>query len=439
MTGFAGIRADQGPPLWVPLSFFLVAPAALVSAGVLLFVRPPGEGASPLEPTLVATVHLVTVGTLLPVMLGALTQMLPVVAGAVMPRPRLAYGVLALLLAGGAALVVGQATGDAHAFAVAWPLIGIAVLLFLVPAAVAFARSEVRTPTSRGLGLALAALALVVLAGARLAAVRAGLGGAVGWPAGGWPIVGGPARWDDVRGAHALIGTLGWVGGLIAAVSWQVLPMFFLAPAPAPRLTTSILACVSLSLAALGLASFVALPLSPWALAVPAALALAVAQPAWAIRALRARKRKRREASLRFWWLGMGAAPACLVLAIGSLVLDERRLPLLLGWAVLWAWAAAIVHGMLARIVPFLVWLHRCAPLVGQRDVPSAKELLTDREVSIGFALHAATLGLGVLAVVTGARPLWQLAGAGLAATGLWLLVEIAQPLRRAPPALPVS
>ena len=30
--------------------------------------------------------------------------------------------------------------------------------------------------------------------------------------------------------AHLCIALVGWVGGLIAAVSWQVLPMFYLAP-----------------------------------------------------------------------------------------------------------------------------------------------------------------------------------------------------------------
>lgn len=425
MSMMAGIRPDQGPPLAVPLSFFLVAPAGLVAGGALALARASGGFASALAPGVVALVHLVTVGLLLPVMLGALYQMLPVVAGAVIPRPRVAHLVHALLVVGGAALVYGQASGEPRAFALAWPLVGLAVTVFLAPAAWALARTEVRTPTAAGLGLGLAALAAVALAGVRLAAVRGGLADALG--------LGIPAHppWPDLRVAHALVGLLGWVGGLIAAVSWQVLPMFFFAPAPGTRVTRAVLASLGVSVVALALASFVALPVPVWTLALPGALAVWAIEPAWALSALRARKRKRRDATLWFWWLGLGTAPLCLVLGAAAVALEAPRVTLALGLAVLWGWSGAIVHGMLLRIVPFLVWLHWCAPRIGQADVPSAKELLPDREVSLGFALHALTLALGLLAIASGHALAWQALGVGLVATGLWLLTAIVLTLRR--------
>jgi hypothetical protein len=427
MTTMAGIRPDQGPPLSVPLSFFLVAPLALLVAGALAIVRASGGFSSALAPGAVALVHLATVGLLLPVMLGALYQMLPVVAGAVIPRPRVAHVVHALLVAGGVALVHGQATGEPRSFALAWPLVGLAVTIFLAPAAWALARTEVRTPTAAGLGVGLAALAVVALAGVRLAAVRGGLGDALGLGLG----AGLHTQWPTLRTAHALVGLLGWVGGLIAAVSWQVLPMFFFAPAPGPRVTRAVLASLALSVVALALASFVALPVPVWALALPGALAVWAIEPAWALSALRARKRKRRDATLWFWWLGLGAAPLCLALGAAAVALDEPRVTLALGLVVLWGWSGAIVHGMLLRIVPFLVWLHWCAPRIGQADVPSAKELLPDREVSLGFGLHALTLALGLAAVASGHSLAWTVFGAGLAATGCWLLAAIVVTLRR--------
>lgn len=417
MSGLTGIRPEQGPPLWVPASFFLTAPFAVVAAGVLLLVRGADGAAGSWGTTSVAVVHCATVGFLLLVMLGALYQLLPVVAGAVVPWPRLGHGVHALVVSGGVCLVYAQATADAQAFAAAAALVTLAVTLFLVPAGVAMARSSVKSPTARGLALGLVALAVVALAGVRLALARAGHGGVDDWLA--------------LRAAHAHVGLLAWIGGLVLAVSWQVLPMFFFAPAPPPLLSWLALGGVALSLALLGVATFVRVPLPVVLLALPGALAVWLVHPIWALIALRARKRKRRDATLWFWWLGMGVAPACSVLAGLTAWLDDPRLALLYGLCVLWGWAGAIAHGMLARIVPFLVWLHWCAPRVGREPVPSAKELLPDREVAVGFGLHVVTLALGAVAVLSGDALGWRAFGGGLLCTGAVLFVGLARAVAR--------
>jgi hypothetical protein len=105
--------------------------------------------------------------------------------------------------------------------------------------------------------------------------------------------------------------------------------------------------------------------------------------------------------------------------------------PRLYGMVVLWGWAGALVHGMLMRIVPFLVWLHWCAPRVGEPGVLSVRELLPDRFVTIGAALHAFTLIAGVVAVLTTEQLAWRIFGAGLAVTGAWLLFVLATTVRR--------
>ncbi|MBX7195791.1 MAG: hypothetical protein K1X94_27300, partial [Sandaracinaceae bacterium] len=324
--------------------------------------------------------------------------------------------------AGAASLLYAQAASSGAAFALAWPLLGAAMLTFLVPAAWAIARREARAATARGLGLALAALALVVLAGAGLAAVRGGVAGAIG----------AHTSYTDVRVAHLSIGVLAWVGGLVAAVSWQVLPMFFLAPAPSRAITTSSLACTAISLVLLAVASFAALPVPTWSLAIPAAISAWVLAPGWAITALRARKRKRKDPTLWFWWLGAALAPLCLALAALTLATDWPIAPLLLGLCVAWGWAGTIVHGMLLRIVPFLVWLHWCAPHVGSREVPSAKELLPDREARVGFVAHALALLLGAIGVTSQHELAWRAFGLGLVVVGLSLGRAMLFTIRRA-------
>lgn len=416
---YGGIRPEQGPPLSVPVSFFLTAPLALAAAGVMLVVRGADGMANLSGGTAVALVHLGTVGMLLFVMLGALYQVLPVVAGAVVPWVRAAHVVHLALALGFTSLVYAQARADARAFALAAVLVSFAIVLFLVPAGVAVVRSEVQSATARGISLALVGLLLVVLAGVRLAASRAGIG-----------VV---DDWRVLRAAHAHVGFLGWVGALVAAVSWQVLPMFYFAEAPRGAVSrlTSIGIATSLCLLAVALVWPVPVPVP--LLALPGALAVWLVHPIWALRALRKRKRRRPDATLSFWWLGLSAAPVCLVLGAASAWRDDPRWPLLYGLVVLWGWAGAIAHGMLMRIVPFLAWLHWCAPRLGKAaHVPSAKELLPDREVRVGLALHVLTLALGAAAVVTGEGSAWRALGIGLLATGAALLRSMLAALLRA-------
>jgi hypothetical protein len=205
--------------------------------------------------------------------------------------------------------------------------------------------------------------------------------------------------------------------------------MFYLVAAPPLRLTRLVLVGVGVTLlglviALLGLVPAAFVPV----LVAPGAVAVWGVQPAWALSALNARKRKRRDATLWLWWVAMAMAPLCLVLGALTAWTSLEWVSPLYGLLVLWGWAGALVHGMLMRIVPFLVWLHWCAPRVGQPGVPSARELLPDRLVSVGAALHLLALCCGAVAVTSGH---WPAFGVTLASTGAWLLFALVTTVRR--------
>ena len=101
-----------------------------------------------------------------------------------------------------------------------------------------------------------------------------------------------------------------------------------------------------------------------------------------------------------------------------SLRLDEPLLPLLAGWLAIFGWAATIVHGMLTRIVPFLVWFHRFAALAGRAPIPPMRRLLPADRVKPGLWTHAGAVVLGAAAMLSGQGWLLQLAGALLAVSG---------------------
>jgi hypothetical protein len=88
---------------------------------------------------------------------------------------------------------------------------------------------------------------------------------------------------------------------------------------------------------------------------------------------------------------------------------------------------------MLTRIVPFLVWLHRFAPVVGEAPVPSVRALLPDSRVRVGLVLHAGSVLLGACGILSGSDLLVRAAGLALLATAGWLLGSLVQVARRRP------
>ena len=153
----------------------------------------------------------------------------------------------------------------------------------------------------------------------------------------------------------------------------------------------------------------------------PAAAAIWLLHPVVAALKLRQRRRRRADISLRFWYSGLACAPVVFLTAAAAVWLSEPRWPLAFGWLAIWGWAGLIIHGMLTRIVPFLVWFHRFAALVGLEPVPPMRRMLPEGRARIGYWMHAATLVLGCGAIASGWVGLVYAAASTMAFTGLAL------------------
>jgi hypothetical protein len=419
-----GLRLDQAPPLSIPAAFFLIAPASVVAAGIWLLVQGGAPLGSGWDPTTVILTHLATLGFLAAVMLGALYQMIPVVAGVPVPGVKAAYGVLGLFVAGLVTLLIGLAAGPKVLIIVGGSAVLAALVLFLVPVAFGMLRGAARTMTVAGMALSLLSLATVLFLGLWMA---------WGHATGRFP---GPRNWWVQ--VHLCVGLLGWVGMLITSVSWQVVPMFYLAPEPGRTEKVTILV-----LALLGVATpVVLLLLGPSPVnaskvlamaAAPAVVAVWLVQPLSTLIRIARRTRRRPDASLLFWRFGLVIALLLPALAVLAVLSRDLRWPVLLGWLAAWGWAGAIVHGMLGRIVSFLVWFHRFSPLIGKVPVPSMRKLLPEKHVRVSFALHATSVVLGSAAIVFGTDVLAWLTGAALLATGISLAAALVRTLRSRP------
>jgi len=398
-----GLSLDQAPPLSIPSAFFLTIPVGILAAGCILIATGVAALSTPWAPQTLALAHAGTLGVLAMGMIGALYQMTPVIAGTPVPFTRIAHIVQVLLVL----------------------CFTIAFLAFLVPLGWALLRPGTNNETVQGMRLALVSLAAVTLIGLLMAR---------GYTGHGFPE--NRFLWVQI---HLTLALLGWVGGLIMSVSWQVIPMFYLTP-PVSKTTMRWLLVLLLSglvlpIVAIFTAGEVSGFLTPGQLAaigaLPAALVAWLIHPVLILRNISRRKRKRRDASLLFWRAGLISALMLSPLSLTALLLPEPRWQVLFGWMAIWGWAAMIMHGMLSRIVPFLVWFHRYSPRVGLEPVPSMRSLLSQRQIQIGFALHLSSVVIGVAAILVQEDILAQLTGVMLAAAAISLGSMLVHVLKR--------
>jgi len=166
---------EQAPPMAAPFRFFVTAPLFVVLAGLLLVVIGPDMLASRWTPGVLALTHLLAIGFMLQVMLGAMIQILPVVAGANMRRPLAVARIVHLLVTAGAlCLASGFLDLWPAAYMAAIGLLGIGTGLFLVAAIDSLCAVPSTSATIAGFKLALVGLFGVASLGLALAGGLAG-------------------------------------------------------------------------------------------------------------------------------------------------------------------------------------------------------------------------------------------------------------------------
>jgi len=418
VANISSLSLDNAPPLAAPLRFFLTAPLFLVLAGVLLLVSGSEIFASRWMPATLALVHLFTIGFMLQVMIGALIQVLPVVAGLELRRPLPLARLVHVALSAGTLLLAGGFLADSSALLhSAAALLSFGIGAFLLAALPLLAKAST-SPTLLGLKLSLMGLAGVAALGVMLA-----LGLAQGWP----------LPYPELSDLHAGWGLAAWAGALLAAMAYVVVPMFQLTPGyPArpswwfPPLLLALMLSWSLGVA------------FGWPL--PARLtqgALAVCGLAFAGLTLRLqsqRRRARTDATSRYWQLGLLAALGALVmLAVATLwpaAAQHRAWTPLFAILLVAGGFISFIVGMLYKIVPFLAWLHLQQDMQSGLPAPNMNRLLPDQAMQGQMLAYLAALALLIGAAL---RPQWlaRPAGAMLAVAGGWLWWNLFGAVRR--------
>lgn len=417
MSTQPGLAFSQAPPFALPLRFFLTAPLFLIAAGLLIALTPDAL-ALRWTPQALALTHAFTLGFLAMVMLGAMLQMLPVVAGSPVPAPRFVARASHIALSlGTAALMAGFLLAIPKAFAAGVVLLLAAFAIFIAAAAVSLVRAAANA-TANGMRFAVISLVFTVALGAALALLRAG------W----WN-----GSMEGASAAHVGFGLLGWIFLLVAGVAWQVVPMFQMTPPYPPRLSRWL---AGVMFALLALRAFAPLLPHPAVILLDAGLAAGVLLFAFTTLDLQSRRRRKLpDITLDYWRLGM----ASLIASVLAWMLAQlwpawagsNVYPLLLGVLFLFGFAVSVVAGMLYKIVPFLAWFHLQAQLQAKAGtIPNMKQMIDEKRMRLQFRLHLATLAL-LIAAVAWPAALHVPAGIVLALSALMLLGNLSSALRR--------
>lgn len=343
-------------PLSLPLGFFLLGEGLFLLASLLLALHP-GAVLTPRHPLGLAAAHALFLGFGVGVLLGAMHQLVPVVLEVPLFRVGWGYPVLLLFALGVFSLVLGF---------LAWPglvplggaLAFLALLWFALHMLFTFRAAPRWNPVGTALAWTVFYLALTPSLGLLQAlTLRFGFYH--------------PERLYWHMGA----GLLGVFLLAVVGVGHKLVGMFTLSHGERGDLLGLFLWTANLGLLGLLLGERLG-----YALLLAYALALGDT-----LHILRHRVKRALDLGVRHY-----------LLALGFLGLALLAFPFRPVWAVAWfglGFLGVVVAGMLYKILPFLVWTHRYAPLAGKARVPLLKEMLPERAGEVSMAL----LALGAL------------------------------------------
>ncbi len=375
----SGLSLNQAPPIEVVLRFFIAGAFFGVIGGFALAVL----GDSFLEFSssgTLALTHIFTIGVMLSFMLGALFQMLPVLASVVINEPKkkslkVQYG----LIFGFILLAVGFF--DSFYLSIGGAILVATIIFVSILMLKELLKVKTHSPSSKGMAFALFNLILLTVFALILVLIRGG-------------VLGLNIDYLSLKELHFSFGLLGWIVLLIIAVSFQVVEMFYVTKAFPKRFANSI----SLLVTALLILKLLLITFSQ-KLALVADISIGILILAYGVVTLKNlfnQKRRVIEATILFWRVGVGALVVFGLLFVVNAILNNS----LINQAEIITFATfafSIIFGMVYKIVPFLVWFHLNAQ--GYFNAPMMHEVISPKYSKAHFYLHLATIFFSIISL----------------------------------------
>lgn len=422
------IIPERAPSLGVPLRFFLTGALFLGALLLLALQRAPMLTQDYLgNPVTLAVTHLFTLGFGSSVVTGAVYQIVPVLLYSSLFSERMANLHLGVHAAGVIAMVTGFSGYNTLLVIVGGTLVTAGALLFVINLVLTFRAAE--RWNWHGFTMVAALLFYLCTLGFGLVMAfnqRLGFLDSVE----GAPL-----------GAHLALGLVGWFGLMIVGVGMKLIPMFAPAKPLPPRGVAAVGGGLALGVALtvaglLTVAGAGAGSLGRWLLWL--GLGLMAAGLLGYTAAVLDRFRQRRAGPLDFSVRFAVTAAALLPVPVLGFLPAGRELQAGLVFLFGMTFIGGTILGMLLRIIPFMVWLHRFRHRVHKQEkIPFLHEMFHHR---LGWAAYVGWFSGGPLlaaGVALTSTPLVQIGAATCLAALLSFAAAVGQVLLQVKPGTP--
>ena len=369
-----GLSVDQAPPISAPLRFFLTAPLFGVLAGVLILLSDTTILISRYSIDSIVITHAITIGIFAFIMLGSLTQMLPVLASAKIQNVKnitlVSYFLLTLGLL---SMIFGLKLDIKLLISLSYIMLGIGFLIMILSILYAIKGVKHFTATIRGMLASLIFAFMIVLMGMVLLYEYAN------------------NSISDyhyiLANVHSVWAIFGFSGLLIIGVAFQVLPMFYVAPKFKQFCKKRVVILISIGLVIWLTLNIFADNYALYAKLWIATFFWAFATTVW----LKFNKRKRpvSDVTVLYW------RAASIFLTLGSFlwIFDEffkHEYIVMVAILIGGGFILSIMIGMIYKIVPFLVWFHLNS--MGYMSIPTINEMIDKDLAKIQFTIMMLSL-----------------------------------------------
>jgi hypothetical protein len=365
-----GLSLDQAPPISIPFRFFLSAPIFGILIGLVFFFSPFDEISNQYSHFAIGVVHLFTLGILSMIIFGAMQQMMPVLAGAILKKPRLFANIVH------PSLVLGTlGMSFSFIFEIKF-LLHIGVLFLSISFLTFFSLSikllfkvEFLTSTVKAMRLFSLAGFITLILGLYLAISH--MSSNIG-----------ENHYAFVN-MHILFGLFGFALLIIMGVTFQVIPMFYVAldfpkfvQNRVPLLLFSLLFVSSLFLY-FGV-NFLVLKIL--------FVSLVISYCFYALKSLNNRRRPVFDVTLWYWKFSLSALVISMIIWLFNIFESNYILAIVFAFGFLYS----LLQGMAYKIVPFLSWFHLNSK--GYFKLPTIREFIEERYIKLHFFFHVFSL-----------------------------------------------
>lgn len=383
----ANLATPYSPPFSVVKQYFIAAIITFIFLnGLMLFSYEYIHGYH-FQPRLLAFAHIAVLGWATMIIMGAMTQLVPVILETSLFSVRMTKWVLWLFLLG-----VSGIAGHFYIFSIrgsgmvsAAGTVYVAILLFVINIALTLNKVRKINISSAHIIAAITYLGIVATIGMLLSINL------------GYPFITGNHL--HYLALHAALGFAGWFSMVIMGVSYRLLPMFTLSYSYKTWPGWTAFGLVNAGILGVVIEFLLDKPLY-CSLIVAAGLFMFSYQ---VVLIMKGRMRKAMDIGLRHAVLAYGYIPLAAIVGVyialsHAVPALRQRFVLIYGFTVVFGCITFLVIGMMYKVVPFLVWFHKYSDKVGKEKVPLLKDMFSERLGNIQFYL----INIGVPGVIAG-------------------------------------